>query len=211
MKKYLSIICIPVIFFIGISNSNAQEGKYSSDDVPRVEKSIYDIQVGFLGAWITNERRIFHDQVALRTEIGFIGGFGESPFVETVQNSDNFYFFIPDIRLEPRVYYNFHERLEKGRRISNNSGNFWAFSIRYNSDFMKITNATNISAIDQVAFIPKWGIRRDTGMGVTYEIGFGLGYVKYLNYDSYLNNDSGAILDLHIRFGFTFNSFKNQY
>lgn len=156
-----------------------------------VEKSIFGIQTGILGAWLHNESRL-SNTIALRTEIGFNGGF------RLGYNSDLVYVFTPLIRAEPRWYYNLEKRSEKGKNTTNNSANFVALSISYFPDWFVISNETNVYTPNQITFIPKWAIKRTIGEHFTYEAGIGIGYGF-----AFEENLSGVAVDLHIRIGYT--------
>lgn len=158
-----------------------------------VEKSIFGIQTGFLGVWVQNESRL-SNLISLRSEIGLDFGYSKNGFGETSV-------FIPSVRLEPRWYYNLEKRLKKGRKISNNSGNFLAMNINYNPDWFYISNQDNLIIISTLAFIPKWGIKRTAGNHFTYEAGFGIG--KFIVLNNYDVTDNVAV-DLHLRVGYTF-------
>ena len=164
-----------------------------AQEKPSVEKSIFGIQTGLLGAWIHNESRLTNS-IALRSEIGLdIGIHGNFNSTTTV--------LIPSIRVEPRWYYNLEKRIAKNRKIENNSGNFLALNITYNPDKFYISNQDNINVISTVAFIPKWGIKRTVGSHFTYETGIGIGGFIVLNE---FEPDRKIAIDLHLRVGYTF-------
>ncbi|MFZ0595590.1 MAG: hypothetical protein WAM46_01295 [Flavobacterium sp.] len=157
-----------------------------------VEKSIYNVQTGFLGIWINNEYRLFNE-ISLRTEIGLDAG------LRGCSDCDTEYALAPVITLEPRWYYNIDKRnsLNKGK---NNSANFIALAIKYHPDWFVISNADYSQVANQIAIIPKWGIRRNIGTSnFNYEAGLGIGYKFYLD-----ENFSEATADLHLRIGYTF-------
>ncbi|MEO5777623.1 MAG: hypothetical protein ABIQ27_12020 [Flavobacterium sp.] len=166
-----------------------------SQDKPKasVEKSIFGIQTGFLGAWVHNESRL-SNQISLRSEIGLDFGFSDNGYSQTSA-------LIPSIRLEPRWYYNLEKRIKKGRKISNNSGNFLALNITYNPDWFSISNEDNLNVISTIAFVPKWGIKRTVGNHFTYEAGIGIG--TFIVLEDYIP-DNNVALDLHLRIGYTF-------
>ncbi len=182
MKKQFTLFLLVTITFFGFS----QEQQKAS-----VEKSIFGIQTGFLGVWAHNECKL-SNEISLRTEVGLDMGFIDSSY-ETI--------YIPSIRLEPRWYYNLDKRIRKGRKISNNSGNFLALNMIYNPDWFLIPNKDNVNVISTLAFVPKWGIKRTVGKYFTYETGIGIGgFVALEDY----NTDSNIALDLHLRIGYTF-------
>lgn len=158
-----------------------------------VEKSIFGIQTGILGAWVHNEFKL-SNEISLRSEIGFDYGFNDNGYSQTSV-------LIPSIRLEPRWYYNLEKRAKKGRKIFNNSGNFLALNMTYNPDWFYISNKDNLNIISTLAFVPKWGIKRTIGNHFTYEAGFGIGtFIVLNNYDV----DNHVAVDLHLRVGYTF-------
>lgn len=198
MKK--TILLFSLLFFVLMTN--AQTG--SSPSVS-VEKSIFGVQVGVLGAWVYHEDRI-SNSIALRSEIGLDAGlFGGSIYKDV--NRVN-YAFAPVITLTPRWYYNLKKRLRKGFKIDQNNGNFFGLEISYNPSWFLISNVSNAEVFNQIRIIPKWAIRRTVGRHFSYETGIGLGYRHtFLNDDYYyISSDkkSSLVLDLHVRLGYTF-------
>lgn len=157
-----------------------------------VEKDIYSIQTGFLGVWINNEHRIFNE-ISLRSEIGFDSGFRGCSGCTTT------YAIVPVINLEPRWYYNINKRNAKNQK-TNNSANFITLEINYYPNWFVISNLNNTYISNQVAIIPKWGIRRNIGnSNFNYEAGIGIGRRFYLD-----EKFSDTTADLHLRIGYTF-------
>jgi len=165
-----------------------------------VEKSIFTFQTGLLGVWASNELRL-SDEITLRSEIGLDTEIFDNDISET-----SGFFMAPTLNIEPRWYYNIKKREAKGKTTANNSANFLTLSFRYHPDWFVISNNDNIYVQEQLAIIPKWGIRRTIGnSGFNYEAGIGLGYRFYfLKQYGYSKNDSEATLDLHLRIGYTF-------
>lgn len=139
-----------------------------------VEKDIYNLQTGFLGIRINNEHRLLN-QISLRTEIGFDGGFRGCTGCTTT------YALIPVIKLEPRWYYNINKRNAKNQK-TNNSANFITLEIHCYPNWFVISNHDNVFVPNQVSLIPKWGIRRNIGnTNFNYEAGIGIGRRFYLD------------------------------
>lgn len=201
MKVTLTSILLLFLIF----QSSAQDQNATSQ--VSVEKSIYGVQTGFLGAWLYNESRL-SNQFALRSQVGFdfrIGGVGQ---FESAGPNDDIYGIL-HLSLEPRWYYNLEKRLKKGKSIDRNSGNFLSFYVLGNFDGVSFTNNDRLRSIDQISFIPKWGIRRSLGNHINYEAGIGFGYVRYIN-GTALNNQGGIFAsgtkgnftaDIHLRIG----------
>lgn len=164
-----------------------------------VEKSIFNVQTGFLGVFVNNESRLA-ERFTLRSEIGLDSGF----FIEG--NGSNTFFMTPIVTLEPRFYYNINKRARNDKQTANNSANFVTTSIRFAPDAFVISNIDNIKVFNQIAFIPKWGIRRSIGTSnFNYELGAGLGYSHiFRKNEGYAKDLKQAVLDLHLRIGYTF-------
>ncbi|MDA3780511.1 MAG: hypothetical protein PF487_09895 [Bacteroidales bacterium] len=184
--------CLIIIILSGLSlNTNAQGIS--------VEKSISGIQTGFLGIWVNNEAKLTKE-IALRSEIGFdCGIFGGSFYEKTG------FLFIPVIRVEPRWYYNLEKRDAKSKNIINNSGNYIGIKTSFNPDWFLISNYENLKIVNQIAIIPKWGIKRSIGNHFNFETGIGIGY-RYIFAKSagYRENENELAVDLHLRIGYTF-------
>ena len=187
MKKLLVILSL-CAFSI---NANAQ--------VTHVEKSIFGIQTGFLGIWAHQEAHL-SNKIALRTELGFDSGFWGGAFYDKTG-----YLFTPVISLEPRWYYNLGKRLNKSKNIKGNTGNFLTLKTSFHPDWFVISNYDNIRIISDISIIPTWGIRRHIGKHFSLEAGMGIGY-RYIfaKQAGYLENESEAALNLHLRMGYTF-------
>lgn len=85
-----------IIFLVSFSSNGQNTGN--------LEKSIFNFQLGTVGAWVSNELKILNN-LALRTEIGL--------YTEIV--SGNGLFIAPEITFEPRWYYNIGKRFNKIR------------------------------------------------------------------------------------------------
>ncbi len=72
-------------------------------EVGKVESTAYNVQIGFVGAWVNTEIGLA-DQLALRTELGVMPkwyvGTGTGWFL--------------DASVEPRYYYNIKKEQKKG-------------------------------------------------------------------------------------------------
>ena len=131
-----------------------------SQDIQKtsVENSVFGIQTGLLGIWAHNELKI-SNQVALRSEAGISG-----------PNTGN---ISPVVAIEPRWYYNFNKRVEKGKQIDGNSGDY--ISLRTSYHFHDISDPDTASGLDNLLIIPSWGLRRNIGKRFNYEAGIGVG------------------------------------
>lgn len=181
MEKIIFIITILLLSFSSKSQNTG------------VEKSIYTIQTGILGAWVNNEYRL-SNEISLKSEIGLIAG------LRGCSSCTTEYILAPEFTLEPRWYYNIEKRSTKGKIIKNNSSNFAGLAVRYYPDWFVISNATNASVTNQITIIPKWGIKRTiANSNFNYELGIGIGKIYYFD-----SNQWDSTADLLIRIGYTF-------
>lgn len=171
----------------------------AQDEGASVEKSIFNVQPGFLGVYVNNESRLA-DKWALRTEVGLDAAFSANG------NTSDVWGLMPAINLEPRYYYNIAKRAAKGKRTARNSANFVTVSLRYSPDWFLLSEKDNIITENTIYIIPKWGIRRTIGnSGFNYEAGIGLGYYSIFGNDrKYYADPEGVALDLHLRIGYCF-------
>lgn len=187
MKK--TILLFFALFHI--SNTLAQDVS--------VEKSVFGVQTGFLGAWIHNESRL-SNSLALRSEIGVdMGIYDSTPF-----NSSGLFGGLA-LTLEPRWYYNLEKRAKKGRRTDNNSGNFISIKTTLHPDDALIFSGDDrLNLIGDISIVPTWGIRRHVGKHFAYETGIGVGYVKYFDDPNSFFEQADIAVNLHLRIGYTF-------
>jgi len=108
-------------------------GNFIFSQQATVEKSIFGAQTGFLGVWKNHEARLA-PKFALRSEIGLEAGYAGGSF------QNDIFFFAPTLKLEPRYYYNLQKRLNKGKSIAKNSGNFLAINMVYTPDWFVISS-----------------------------------------------------------------------
>lgn len=159
-----------------------------------LEKSVFNLQSGFLGAWINHESRL-SNELALRAEVGFDTGIrGGSLVGNTIVG------FSPVVSVEPRWYYNIKTRESKSKYVKKNSANFITIGIKYNPDWFVISSTENLSVAEQISFIPKWGIRRSIAKSkFNYEVGLGIGKRYLIDIEQW---ETAA--DLHLRLGYSF-------
>lgn len=165
-----------------------------------VEKSVFNVQTGFLGFWASNEARL-SNTLALKSEVGFDVGFYHSRRTNKIE-----FLAAPLVNIEPRWYYNIKKRADKGRTISNNSANFVGVSFKYLPDWFTLSKDGGISVVDQVFILPKWSIKRSIAKSnFTYETGFGIGWQYiFLKQYGYSGNVSRLYPDIHLRIGYSF-------
>ena len=147
-----------------------------------VEKSVFGVQIGVLSIWAHNELKLL-DQVALRSEIAVSG-----PNTSSIA---------PLLALEPRWYYNLNKRVDKGKRIDGNSGNY--VSLRASYHFYN-TSQIEENNLSRTLLVPTWGIRRNIGNHFNYEAGGGIG----LGFDYDNGRKIGFTSYINLKIGYRF-------
>ena len=131
---------------------------------------VYGAQIGLLGVWGYGEFPL-GDEVALRTEIGIDAGIRGSSLLY-----DPVFVLTPSVRLEPRWYYNLAQRAAQGRNTGNNAANYFSVPLIAHPGLFRIASEDFIGVDRSIKILPTWGIRRNLGDRLNYEIGIGYGY-----------------------------------
>lgn len=164
-----------------------------------VEKSLFEIQTGYLGIWVHNEIKL-SSSTTLRSEIGLQGVTRGSFFPNGVG-----FLLRPTISLEPRLYYNLEKRQRKSKRIDGNSGDYILMSLNYNPNWFTISGLDNVNLNNGISLIPTWGIRRSIGKQLTVEAGVGVGaWVDFVEQVVFPETNYGIILSVPLRIGYRF-------
>ena len=132
-------------------------------------ENIFGIKIGLIGGWLNYEKSL-SEKITLNTEFGYEGGFLKGT------DSKIDYVFTSTFSIEPRYYYNFEKRKEKGKKTNNNSANYFSTEILYVSDLLSSTNRNNLTINTSFGLIPKYGLRRVLSKKLNFEFAFGLGY-----------------------------------
>ena len=161
MKKIIILIVL-VLFAVSL---NAQKSKtYKTEKVWRVNFLNPAIELEIP----TGEKSTFSTSLG----IGYDGGYPDL----TYGGSGFIYIISPFMDLQYKNFYNFKKRIEKGKIIDNNSGNF--ISARLMIKGYSITeNVTRTSNFD-FAIGPTWGIQRKYGQ---FHLLFDMGPLYYFD------------------------------
>lgn len=158
MKKILV-----AIFMITFFATNAQENTKAED--------IFTLKAGLIGGWISYEKAL-GDVFTLNSEVGYEGG-----FLRGTTNNKLDYVFTSTLSLEPRYYYNFNMRQNKGKSIKNNTANYISAELFYVPDVFSSTNRKNLQVQKSFGIIPKYGLRRNLSENLVFELAIGFGYL----------------------------------
>lgn len=186
-KKYMKKLIFTAYTILLINLFNAQ-------NTP-VERNVTGVQIGLFGVDVYNETKL-DDKWALRSEVSlFSAVWGGDMYTKTG------FALYPAITLQPKYYYNIAKRAEAGKNTKNNSANYIGLQVRYNPNWFVISNAKNVTANNQLNFIPTFGIRRNFSGNFIYEFKAGFGYGTTLGATP---NTSGGVLDLSLKVGYDF-------
>jgi hypothetical protein len=152
MKK-IAMLCLCLFVMM---NLNAQEKK--------VKSNLFKIII--LSPGLNFEKGI-GKKSTISSDIGSSVGFHSN-------NSGTEWLISPYVKEQYRLYYNLENREQKGKNISNNSGNFVAFSASYY--FNPIGNSNYVSVYDGLTLAPVWGLQRTYNSGLNFTVNTGVGY-----------------------------------
>jgi len=186
--------------------TQAQTTEAATLETATVEKSMFNVQAGLIGVWVSHEARL-SNRWALHSEVGFDLWTYKTYENYSLGQEKKGSFLAPNITIEPRWYYNIEKRGRKGKYTGHNSANFATISFRYFPDAFTIgSHPDYISIPNQISITPKWGIRRSIAQSnFNYELAIGVGYLGYLSKEHRnINENSDVYLDLHARIGYTF-------
>lgn len=189
MKEKITVL----LFLFVILTANAQTAS--------VEKSVFGVQTGFLGLWVNHEAKLTNS-IALHSEIGLDA--------EMWYHKDSFYEdfgFVasPVLTLEPRWYYNLNRRVNKSKKIENNSGNYISLKTMYHPDWFLISSHDNVNIVSDLTVVPTYGLRRHIGQHFNFEFSTGIGYqYVFAKNAGYSKNEENVVLHLNLRVGYTF-------
>lgn len=142
----------------------------------------------FIGLSYSYEQAIAQKST-VNFEMMLAGGFG-SDFM-----NGTYWLIVPVMRVEPRYYYNFTKRFEKGKKTINNSANYLSISSDYQFETGIGSKAHSIGTFN---IIPKWGMKRTIGNHFIFEFAAGIGAQKSEN------NNWKAAPGLDLKLGYSF-------
>ena len=196
MKILLTVVLLLGIFSTGTKAQNAS-----------VEENVWGVQALMLPLSVYNETKLTNS-LALRSELAFGLSFTSYSYIESNTRSTLSWAALPFAIVEPRFYYNLNRRVEKGKRIDGNSGNYWSLFACYQPGFG--ISSGGIDIFPAAYIVPTYGLRRNMGKRFNFEFAVGLGYGwEFQKYDhpdgrTYSNTDSGVLFNSRVAFGYLF-------
>lgn len=156
MKRTYLILILSLFSIIGYGQQNG--------DIPETTDQL---SLNFLVPSIEWEVGLT-DKTSLDLKIGTAFGFAKS------YSESNFGFF-PVLETQYRYYYNFHKRKSKGKKVSENSGNYITGVANIRSG-NPIIGEMEIEDEYAVFVGPAWGMQRVYNSGFKLNLALGVGY-----------------------------------
>ena len=181
-------IFFSLLFLFSFLTGNAQTASAAS-----VEESIWGVQTGLLGLWGHNESKLTRT-IALRTEVGFDGGFYGG-------GNDFEYVFAPTLRVESRWYRTLDRRFRKGKTTANNSADYLSLKAMFVPDLFTISSE-DVYVYSTLSLGINAGMRRVYWDHFSFELGLGAGVARYL--DAEYRDPFYVLPEINLRFGYNF-------
>ena len=172
---------------------------------------LFNLNVSVLGIGVQYEKALSENFTAVAS-LDYLGGF--SYMEDFTGDSELNYILTTGISLEGRYYYNFDRRLSKGKRITNNTGNYVALKGNYLPDLLT-SSSEGLTLNPQGSLTVNYGIKRSFATNFFYEFYTGLGMSFYQDenysfdsenqtYNPYHSTTTAVALDLGFRVGYNF-------
>lgn len=178
-----STIFIAITMIIGFySNLSAQR---------LLESRLTEAQAGILGAYFHQERLVSKRTTA-DLGLGLDG--------QIISNGNGtLVMFVPVLSAEPKFYYNINKREAKGKRVDNNSANYFSLDVKHHPNWFVLSNG-HVDVIPDLSLLASWGLRRAIGQHFSFQ--FAVGFGRYWVFDGLTY--SANSLELKLRFGYVF-------
>jgi len=175
--KFLTV----AFLFSFVAVKSFAQGESRVENVHSAKISIIPYGVGY------GYERALSRRITLNTELTLSGGLlNRIGLVLT-----------PTLRVEPRYYYNYLKRAQRGQKVLNNSANFLSLSIE-NGFSTYIKDEDVKTGTNMISVIPKWGQRRVIGQHFFFEWALGVG-ASYNKLDKFK-----VAPGIDVRFGYAF-------
>ncbi|MDQ0969710.1 hypothetical protein QFZ20_005113 [Flavobacterium sp. W4I14] len=178
-------------------------GKAKAQDSTKVEqptevKSLNKIRLNLLSLHYEREQKIGKLTTAY-VGVGVAGTFLLEYSYNYKSGSDTKTYFdlSPNMYAGIRKYYNFENRIKKGKKTINNAANYFGLDVAtYFSPLLKEGNINQYNVIDfEIGITPQWGIQRSIGKKTNFELSLGP-TIRINKYQTYFGVDG--------RIGFSF-------
>ena len=174
-----------IILLSGISTLS-----FSQNDATSLKKSITSAYINILAPGVSYERHL-HGLFTLRSALEFYYNFGQNFF-----DGGTYFILTPALISEPRYYYNFRRRVEKGKKTSYNASGYFALTASYATDLVIQSNsAYTRGGNPEFLLIPKLGFKRTVGRKFFFEVAAGIGI-------NVRKKKTSEVSGLDVRFGY---------
>jgi hypothetical protein len=165
MKKIILLTCILGILYSSYGQKNKPDSELSS---------LAKIDLGLQGIGFTYEPRI-SNTLTIDLSAGFGGGYDIS------EESIEYKFLEPALYFSatPKYFYNLQKRINNGKTVLHNSGNYIGLRFTYNTPLDKGSDIIRNSFLTNI----HWGIQRAIGAHWTINSHIGVGYAKDVDYN----------------------------
>ncbi|WP_405250682.1 hypothetical protein [Dokdonia sp. Asnod3-C12] len=144
---------------------------YSQEDTVAPLENLFSANLNIIGAGVTYERVLGNKFTThFNASYQLVGVSGGS-------NQDVDLTFAGNLSVGGRYYYNRERRFEKGKKLTQNAGNFWAAEFQVIPDFTVATEERFARYLTTYLLGAKYGLRRNITRNLNYECEFGLGYL----------------------------------
>jgi hypothetical protein len=157
-----------VIFTLFLSTSIFYSSAQSSGEQTKL-RTLTKLDLGLQGVGFTFEPRLSKN-MTMELSAGAGGGYNvsESEFHYEWNLFDPAFYF----SVTPKLYYNRLKRMNKGKSIRNNSGNYFGLRIKYTTP--SLSGDTDVW--ETMLMNIHWGLQRPLGYRWTFNTSFGVGY-----------------------------------
>lgn len=187
----LLLICLAIL-----GKAKAQDSTKTVQ--PAEVKSLNKIRLNLLSLNYEREQKI-GQLTTVYVGAGLAGTFLIEYNYNNISGSDTKTYFdlSPNLYAGIRKYYNFENRIKKGKKTINNASNYFGLDVAsYFKPLLKEGNVNQYNVVDwEIGITPQWGIQRSIGKKTNFELSLGP-TVRINKYDTYFGVDG--------RIGFSF-------
>lgn len=198
MKSKNAIKTLLIFFICTAIFGRAKAQDSTKVTQPTEVKSLNKIRLSLLSLHYEREQKIGKLTTAY-VGAGIAGTFLLEYHYNYVAGGDTKTYFdlSPNLYAGIRKYYNFENRIKKGKKTINNASNYFGIDVAsYFSPFLKKGNTSLYNPVDfELAITPQWGIQRSIGKKTNFELSLGP-TMRINKYDTYFGVDG--------RIGFSF-------
>jgi hypothetical protein len=172
-----------ILGFLSVCSGQTQETETKISSLTKLDLSLQ-------GVGLTFEPRLSRN-ITTDLSAGIGGGYNIS------EGSIDYQVIKPALYISatPKYFYNIKKRIDEGKTIQNNSGNFIGFRLKYNMPLSKKTDMIRNSVLANI----HWGLQRAFGNNWLFSSQIGVGYAQDID-----NNFGTIYPTLDFKFSYIF-------